>query len=72
MQWVQTKQTGGKYAKVLRFKCNSCGTTQEIPLRTDGGERDRPMPQGWKLGTHEGWHLCPGCEKPRRGLLPVL
>lgn len=67
MKWVQTRYVENSYEKFLRFKCNHCGTTQEIPIGASGA-----VPNGWRLGIHEGWHFCPYCEKPKRAALPVL
>jgi hypothetical protein len=69
MQWVQTRYVEERYEKLFRFKCNGCGITQELPFGGTLGV----VPNGWRLGFHEGWHFCPSCEKPKRGTaLPVL
>lgn len=72
MQWVQTKYLEGTYAKFIRFKCNLCGITQEIPFGSANSEGDHPIPNGWRFGLHEGSHFCPGCEKPKRAALPIV
>ena len=72
MQWVQTKHIEDTYARFLRFKCNRCGITQEVPFGLEKSEGGRPIPNGWRFGPHEGWHFCPGCEKPKRTGLPVV
>jgi hypothetical protein len=70
MQWVQTKHIEGVYRKFARFKCNRCGITAEVSL--GDGEGAGSLPQEWKLGPHEAWHFCPGCEKPKRAALPIV
>jgi len=68
MQWIQTRYSEDRYERFFRFKCNVCGTTQEFPFGASGA-----VPNGWRLGSHEGWHFCPSCEKPKKGAaLPVL
>jgi hypothetical protein len=67
MRWVQTRYFENQYEKFFRFKCNRCGTTQEVPFGSS-----ETLPKGWKPGLYEGWHFCPGCERPARTPLPVL
>jgi hypothetical protein len=72
MQWVQTRHTERTYEKFLRFKCNGCGTTQEVRFGLEEAGSSLSIPNGWRLGIHEGSHFCSGCEKPKRAALPVL
>ncbi len=71
MKWLQTRNIDGAYRRFVRFKCNRCGTTGELPdVAAPPGS---PLPGGWQSGPHEGSHLCPGCvASPRKKLLPVL
>lgn len=71
MQWIQRRNLDGAYRRVLRFKCNRCGTTEEVAY-PDGDSPPAP-PHEWREGEASGWHYCPRCEKPaQRSPLPVL
>lgn len=72
MQWIQTRRIEGTYVRFSRFKCNRCGTTQEVSYDSASAEGGRSLPNGWTPGLHEGWHFCPGCKEPRRTALPVV
>ena len=74
MKWLQTRNIDGIYRRFVRFKCNRCGTTGELPdVAATAATPGPPLPGGWQAGPHAGSHLCPGCvTAPRKKLLPVL
>ena len=71
MHWIQMKSSNGTSRRSIRYKCNRCGITEEVPyeFRTPTPTR---MPDGWEKGNQADWHFCPTCEDPSKGSLPIL
>jgi hypothetical protein len=70
VRWVQTRLIDGAHQRFLRFKCNRCGTTDEVTF--NGSQPTAEAPQGWRLGPLADAHFCPGCEQSKKGMLPVV